>query len=154
MAMSQQQYIKSKGVKCPFCGSEDISGEEVNIDGGSASQSVSCMECNASWNDHYHLGGYEIDERPETEDLAEITPEDPGDPVMYFVVSGRIPGDDEDTTLTFALPENATREDVAKAFEDEMYADRSINRENIIVEYDSAVYINAIHKSLLPIEEI
>lgn len=158
MAMSQQQYIAHKGLKCPFCGGSEIEGAEVNIDEGGAYQEVSCLDCNAVWSDNYDLVRYEFNETPDAQSLgdgiSEITPEESTDPVAYFAVSGRIPGDDEHTTLTFALREEATREDAVKAFDEAIYASRAIDRESVVCRYDDAVYINAVLKSSLPIEEI
>lgn len=55
--MTDEQYLQDSG-KCPNCGSHDISGGPVDIDGPSASQEVTCDECDAAWNDLYALVGY------------------------------------------------------------------------------------------------
>jgi hypothetical protein len=42
---------------CPYCGSENLEGEGVNIDGDTAEQEVGCNDCNRSWYDKYSLIG-------------------------------------------------------------------------------------------------
>lgn len=58
-AMSELEYVKKGGCRCPFCGSEDIVGQSVEIDAGGAIQECSCAECDKEWYDHYKLSGYE-----------------------------------------------------------------------------------------------
>ncbi len=41
--------------KCPHCGSDDIRGEAVDVDGYEASQQVCCESCNTSWDEVYGL---------------------------------------------------------------------------------------------------
>jgi hypothetical protein len=41
--------------KCPQCGSGDIEGGSVEIDGRHAIQRVRCSECGATWVDEYAL---------------------------------------------------------------------------------------------------
>lgn len=158
MAMSQKQYIDHHGVKCPYCGGGDVEGQEVTIDAGGSSQEVSCLDCGAVWHDQYRLVGYAFEEIPSPNGLGdgvtEITPEESTDPVAYFAVSGRIPGDNEDTTLTFALTEKAMREDAVKAFDEAIYAKRGIDRESVLCGYGDAVYIQTVLKSPLPIDEV
>lgn len=48
-------YIRGKGIQCPFCGLNCIAGGSVEIDGGVATQGVSCTECNREWTDVYRL---------------------------------------------------------------------------------------------------
>lgn len=56
--LSDKQYREASGGVCPCCGSENIEGGSIDIQGRSAYQEVSCLECDASWNDVYHLAGY------------------------------------------------------------------------------------------------
>lgn len=56
--MSQKAYVDSEGVKCPFCGSENLDREGVDVDAGGASQRVSCDDCGKTWYDCYKLTGY------------------------------------------------------------------------------------------------
>ena len=51
--MSQKAYVDSEGVKCPFCGSENLDREGVDVDAGGASQRVSCDDCGKTWYDCY-----------------------------------------------------------------------------------------------------
>ncbi len=60
-----KKYVEDGGCSCPFCGSEDIGGDDVTTGGGEAPQEMSCLECNARWNDVYDLVGIEVIEAPE-----------------------------------------------------------------------------------------
>ncbi len=42
---------------CPYCGSENIEGQSIDIDGDTAEQEVGCNDCNKSWYDKYRLTG-------------------------------------------------------------------------------------------------
>lgn len=58
--MSEAQYVRGYGMKCPVCGSTSgVQGDDVEIDAGSASQESSCSDCNSSWCDRYLLDGYD-----------------------------------------------------------------------------------------------
>ena len=48
-------YIKAGGNRCIFCGSPDIEGYSVRIEGGSAYQDIHCLSCDADFTDAYHL---------------------------------------------------------------------------------------------------
>jgi len=48
-------YIKSGGVICPYCGSEDIEGGFININIGEAFQEITCHSCDKRWTDIYKL---------------------------------------------------------------------------------------------------
>lgn len=56
--LTPAEYVAKLGVVCPFCGSHDIEGGAVEIDGGIAYQPVSCLECDSEWTDTYALTGY------------------------------------------------------------------------------------------------
>lgn len=57
--MTDEQYLAVHGCLCPSCGDSDgISGGSIQIDGGSASQTVVCNACGGSWTDLYKLSGY------------------------------------------------------------------------------------------------
>lgn len=63
MKLTQEQadkYLKNGGVRCPYCNSDDISGDSVEVDIGSASQEMFCHDCNATWNDLYTLSGISV----------------------------------------------------------------------------------------------
>jgi transcription elongation factor Elf1 len=44
---------------CPFCGSPDIEGQSVEVDGSYANQRVSCVACGRRWYDNYSLTSVE-----------------------------------------------------------------------------------------------
>lgn len=56
--LSQDEYVKQGGTCCPFCKSTDIVGDSIEIDCGTASQEVSCNDCNGEWKDQYDLAGF------------------------------------------------------------------------------------------------
>jgi len=57
MSLTDKEYTESLGLRCPFCGSTNITGEEW--EGDIASQKVLCRDCGKSWWDRYELTGYE-----------------------------------------------------------------------------------------------
>jgi hypothetical protein len=57
--ISQTDYIEAPN-RCPKCRSLNIQGGSVDIDANTASQAVSCSDCDAEWSDIYHLVGYQI----------------------------------------------------------------------------------------------
>lgn len=54
-ANQKLEYVNSKRHYCPYCGSEDVSGDFVTIDAGSASQNIICNDCDETWTDFYSL---------------------------------------------------------------------------------------------------
>lgn len=56
--LSDKEYADVKGTVCPVCGSDDLDGGSVDIDAGTATQEVVCLECLSSWTDVYTLTGY------------------------------------------------------------------------------------------------
>jgi len=69
------EYVDSGYSRCPYCGSEDITGHSPEIDGAGASQEVTCEVCSRGWFDLYVLT--DIIERREikfTEPKREIDP--------------------------------------------------------------------------------
>ena len=57
--LSSKQYAENGGGCCPICGSEDITGESINIEGSEAFQEITCNDCEAFWVDRYVLAGYQ-----------------------------------------------------------------------------------------------
>ena len=51
----KHKYLSICGVRCPYCGSEDIQGEAVEINEGEAAQEVNCNHCDGQWFDIYAL---------------------------------------------------------------------------------------------------
>lgn len=86
-------------------------------------------------------------------DLLPLAGMNDAQPLRYWAVTGRIPGDDEDTLHTFHV---ATRDEAMEAFEEAMWADEpdpETGRENMRKEYDTTVFINSIVVSDTPVEE-
>ena len=65
--MTSKEYTEKRGTHCPGCGSTvAIEAGRIDIDGGYASQEVSCMNCRLIWLDEYRLTGFEVIEvRPD-----------------------------------------------------------------------------------------
>lgn len=57
--MTNEEYVSSGGCCCPFCRSQDIEGDSVDIDAGGASQRCWCKDCDRWWVDSYVLTNYE-----------------------------------------------------------------------------------------------
>lgn len=69
--LTDEQYVKKAkkgGCCCPFCGSDNLDGEGVDVGKASATQEVTCQDCNASWYDEYQLTGYTVINGPQTDD--------------------------------------------------------------------------------------
>ena len=58
----KKKYLENGWAKCPFCESEDISGDSIDIEANEAWQNVSCSDCGKSWRDVYKLAFVETDE--------------------------------------------------------------------------------------------
>jgi hypothetical protein len=53
------QYLADGGSKCPFCGSDEIEGGHMEVDGTTTWQEVTCLKCDESWQDIYQLSDVE-----------------------------------------------------------------------------------------------
>ena len=53
--LSDKEYISGGGLKCPYCGGDEITGGAVDIGGGGATQVCSCGDCGKEWSDLYTL---------------------------------------------------------------------------------------------------
>jgi len=54
MTLTQEQadsYLKDGGIRCPFCRSDNIAGDELVVDQGVISQEMYCLECPGNWKD-------------------------------------------------------------------------------------------------------
>ena len=51
----QRRYIAVKGTRCPYCGTKDVTVGDMQADGDTATQSVTCDECGENWTDVYTL---------------------------------------------------------------------------------------------------
>lgn len=45
---------------CPKCGSTEITGDQVEINDGTVTQRVSCLDCDTVWTDIYMHSGRDI----------------------------------------------------------------------------------------------
>lgn len=50
-----QDYVRNGGEKCPYCGGIIEGIHAPNVDAGSASQEVACIDCGKDWIDVYQL---------------------------------------------------------------------------------------------------
>ena len=67
------KYVDHGGTSCPYCGSDQVSSEQVDADGGSGTADVRCAVCGKEWKDIWSLVGiYTLDEQGCTVD--EIIP--------------------------------------------------------------------------------
>lgn len=58
-----KKYVETGGQYCPYCNGKQIEGGSVDIQDAGAVQEVSCLECEATWEDFYKLTeAWEIDE--------------------------------------------------------------------------------------------
>ena len=69
-----ERYLQQGGARCPYCNGSDVQGDEINFDGGTMSQEISCGHCNARWIDIYRLVDLEPIDLPDDEDLKSADP--------------------------------------------------------------------------------
>lgn len=58
MPLTEEQvkkYVEGGGAVCPYCGSHDVSGGSINIEGAGAYQEITCQACDEEWVDCYTL---------------------------------------------------------------------------------------------------
>lgn len=60
-----RHYVADGGTECPFCGSDDIEGSTVQVDGATAWQDITCPSCGAEWRDIFSLSGVELRSPPD-----------------------------------------------------------------------------------------
>lgn len=51
----KNRYLKIGGIKCPYCGSDDIFTSVADIDGTRAWQNNNCKGCEKEWTDVFAL---------------------------------------------------------------------------------------------------
>jgi len=51
----KKKYIKEGGTTCPYCGSNNICGQHMEVDSTGAWQEIHCDDCNKTWNDVYKM---------------------------------------------------------------------------------------------------
>ncbi len=47
------QHATVPDMRCPFCGSDNVSGDRFEVFPGTASQSSECLDCASVWEKHY-----------------------------------------------------------------------------------------------------
>lgn len=57
-SLTNDEYLRTSGNKCPSCGSSDISAQAIEAEGTEAWSSVQCNTCSSNWHDVYTLTGY------------------------------------------------------------------------------------------------
>lgn len=57
--MTEQEYRELGGGRCPYCHSDNITGDAIEVDGSIAWQPVSCDDCGKDWEENYSLIGYQ-----------------------------------------------------------------------------------------------
>ena len=55
----KRSYLR-RGSCCPYCRSESITGESVDIGDAQALQEVDCQDCGRRWHDVYRLADVEV----------------------------------------------------------------------------------------------
>lgn len=56
--LTSEEYVAKKGAVCPVCGTDDITGGDIDFAEGSIEQQIRCDRCGAEWQDDYDLTGY------------------------------------------------------------------------------------------------
>lgn len=56
-----EEYLRHKGVCCPYCVAPTIEGGFVETGAGNARQKMRCTDCGRTWTDVYMLTGIEED---------------------------------------------------------------------------------------------
>lgn len=52
-----KHYVKTDGLYCLKCGSDNIEGDLFEADTGIAWQDITCLCCSSTWRDEYDLSG-------------------------------------------------------------------------------------------------
>jgi hypothetical protein len=53
-AQAKQEYLKNP-IACPFCKSQEVMGDAIDVDGTGCSQPIHCVQCGRRWYDIYTL---------------------------------------------------------------------------------------------------
>ena len=51
----KHDHVQGGGHCCPYCGCESLDGDSFDCDGGVVTQEVTCLECDAVWENTYSL---------------------------------------------------------------------------------------------------
>jgi hypothetical protein len=52
-----KEYIKNGGRRCPYCGSDEIEGDDLDFEAEGIYQEVYCLDCENEWYDIHKLIG-------------------------------------------------------------------------------------------------
>lgn len=58
----REQYrekANASDARCPFCNSQNLEWDNIDVEGIVAKQEVWCLDCEKEWYDVYKLTGYE-----------------------------------------------------------------------------------------------
>lgn len=56
--MTDAQFVRYGGSRCPFCGGHELESAEVEADGPNAWDETSCSDCGSTWSTAYKVCGY------------------------------------------------------------------------------------------------
>lgn len=79
-ASAVARYVAAGGSLCPHCGSRDVVGGCIEVDGATAFQAIQCQACESDWVDLYTLKGFtdlvvnESGDRIQTESVSASEP--------------------------------------------------------------------------------
>ena len=79
----ERRYLAHSSAS-PICESGNVSGGSIDMDGDSAWQSVTCMNCGAEWDDVYKLNSIEVISYPTDYMLKDVFPSETPDPNKVF----------------------------------------------------------------------
>jgi hypothetical protein len=57
--MTDAEYAAHKGLRCPYCRTDQIDDEHPEMQEGEVTCEVSCCSCGKHWLETYRLAGYE-----------------------------------------------------------------------------------------------
>lgn len=59
----EKYYLAHKGIRCPFCKDDHLYAEELQADGDTITQDITCLKsrCRHTWTDIYKLQGIDVD---------------------------------------------------------------------------------------------
>jgi DNA-directed RNA polymerase subunit RPC12/RpoP len=52
---AKKKYLEDHGVRCPYCGSDNIDAQDADFLDDMMYQKVECLNCQKEWTDHYKL---------------------------------------------------------------------------------------------------
>jgi formate dehydrogenase maturation protein FdhE len=74
-AEQKKKYLAAGAQLCPFCESENISGDTFDAEGTEAWQRVMCSDCLEDWQDVYKLADVETQDELEADEVDPPNPE-------------------------------------------------------------------------------